>query len=57
MARLATLPLIVLLMGLAAILMLVPAIYGWASRDLETARAFLYPAILFLILFVMIGQS
>ncbi len=55
MARLATLPLIVLLMGLAAILMLVPAIYGWASRDLETARAFLYSAILFFVLFCMMG--
>ena len=42
MARLTTLPFIVLLMGLGALMMLVPAVYGWVVRDLETARAFLY---------------
>ncbi len=55
MARLASLPLIVLLIGIGAMSMLVPAFHAWVVRDLETSRAFLYPSILFLVLFVMMG--
>ncbi|MXQ07245.1 TrkH family potassium uptake protein [Alphaproteobacteria bacterium GH1-50] len=55
MTRLASLPLIVLLIGIGALAMLIPALHAWVVRDLETARAFLYPSILFLALFAMIG--
>ena len=55
MARLAGLPLIVLLIGIGALAMLIPALHAWVIRDLDTARAFLYPAILFLVLFALIG--
>lgn len=57
MARLARLPLIVLLMGLSSIAMLVPAVHAYTIRDLETARAFFYSSILFLFLFAMVGVA
>ena len=53
--RILQLPLIVLLVGVSALAMLVPAMHGLAIRDLPVARAFFYSALLFLILFGMIG--
>ncbi len=55
MARFASLPLIVLLMGLGSLVMLIPAMYGWATDDLDTSRDFLYSAILFFVLFCLIA--
>ena len=49
------LPLIVLLMGVGAVAMLVPAVHAYIVRDLETARAFFYSSILFLFIFAMIA--
>ena len=51
------LPLIVLLVGLGAIAMLVPALHAYVTRDLVTARAFLYSCIMFLFLFTMIAVA
>lgn len=50
-------PLIVLLVGLGALAMLVPAVHAYATRDLETARVFLYSSIMFLFLFAMIAVA
>ena len=55
MAWATRLPLIVLLIGLGAAAMLVPAIHAYAIRDLETARAFLYASVLFFAFFGMIA--
>jgi trk system potassium uptake protein TrkH len=49
------LPLIVLLVGLGALAMLVPAVHAYVTRDLVTARAFLYSCVMFLFLFTMIA--
>lgn len=57
LARLADLPLIVILIGLGALAMMVPAIHGAAVNDNETARAFFYWGILFFVLFVMIALA
>lgn len=46
-------PLLVLLMGIGALAMLVPAIHGLSTRDYPSARAFFYSAIVFLVLFLM----
>lgn len=51
------LPLIVLLVGLGALAMLVPAFHAYLVRDLETARAFLYSSVMFLFLFAMISVA
>ncbi|MEO9682434.1 MAG: potassium transporter TrkG [Tateyamaria sp.] len=51
------LPLFLLLFGVFSAMMLVPAIYGGVVRELETARAFLYSAILGLSIFAMIGLA
>ncbi len=55
MERLGRLPLIVLLVGLGALAMQVPAIHAYSVRDLEVARAFLYSGLLFFILFAMLA--
>ncbi|WP_126977280.1 potassium transporter TrkG [Frigidibacter oleivorans] len=55
MGRIATLPLIVLLMLVGALAMLVPAAHAAALRDWNVARAFLFPALLVVTLSVMIG--
>ena len=55
MDRLSKLPLIVLLIAPGALSMLIPAVFAWTTRDLETARAFLYSSILFLVLFGMMA--
>ncbi|NNJ67183.1 MAG: TrkH family potassium uptake protein [Boseongicola sp.] len=51
------LPLIVLLVGLGALSMLVPAVHAYVTRDLETARVFLYSSVMFLFLFAMIAVA
>ncbi len=56
-ARLANLPFIVVLMGIGALAMMVPAIHGLATRDHETARAFFYSGVLFLALFIMVALA
>ncbi len=53
--RLLSLPLIVLVLGLGAVSMLVPAIHAAAVNDHHTARVFFYGAVLFLILFWLIA--
>ncbi len=54
-ARLLKLPLIVLVMGLGAAAMMVPAAHALAVNDHHVARAFFYFSILFLILFGLIA--
>jgi len=51
------LPLIVLLIGIGAVSMLIPAVHAYITRDLETARAFLYSCLMFLFLFAMIAVA
>ena len=46
--------LFVLIFGVAALSMIIPALHGGASRSLETARAFLYTGIFGLVIFAMI---
>ncbi len=55
MARIITLPFLVILLGLAGGAMFVPAFYGYLARDLPSARIFLYGGVLTLILATMIG--
>ena len=55
MSKILELPLLVILMGVGALAMLVPAIHAWAIRDWDVARAFLFPAVLFLVLTALIG--
>ncbi len=47
MARLTALPFFVLLMGLSALAMLVPAVHGLVMQDFNTMRVFFYGTILF----------
>lgn len=56
-AVLLRLPLFLLVFGIFSSLMLVPAVYGGVIREHETARAFLYSAILGLSIFAMIGLA
>jgi len=53
--RLLNLPFLVILMGIGAGAMFVPAIYAYVGDDLHVARVFLYGGTLFLILTAMIG--
>lgn len=46
--------LFVLIFGVAALSMVIPALHGGASRSLETARAFLYTGIFGVVIFAMI---
>lgn len=57
MRRLIDLPLLVILMGIGALAMLVPAAHAAAIRDWHTGRAFLFPALLFLMLTGMVGMA
>jgi len=50
-------PLLVILMGVGALAMFVPAIYAYVDNDHYTARVFLYGGSLFLILTGMIGLA
>lgn len=55
--RLWELPLLVLLMGVTALSMLLPAAHAVILRDHETGRAFFYAAIILFILTAMIGLA
>jgi len=55
LARLADLPLLVVLLGLAACLPLLPALHGLATNQHDLARAFFYSALILLILTAMLG--
>ncbi|MGI9389948.1 MAG: TrkH family potassium uptake protein [Boseongicola sp.] len=55
MERLARLPLIVILVGLGALAMQIPALHAYSVRDLEVARAFLYSGLLGMLLFGMLA--
>lgn len=55
LARLAELPLLVVLLGLSGVIALVPAIYALGVDDHEHARDFLYSALILLILTAMLG--
>lgn len=57
LSRLADLPFIVVVIGLGAAAMFVPASHALAIDDHETARAFFYSAILFLALFGMLALA
>lgn len=56
-ARLLALPLFVILMGVGAAAMLLPAFHAGAVRDFETARVFFYDAVLFGILTGILGLA
>jgi trk system potassium uptake protein len=55
MRRILDLPFLVILMGAAALAMLLPAAHAFILRDLHVARSFLYSAVLFSVLTAMIG--
>ncbi|MCF6443276.1 TrkH family potassium uptake protein [Nereida sp. MMG025] len=57
LARLESFPLFVVLLGVAAVSMLAPAVIGYISRDLFEARVFFYLAILLSFLTAMIGLA
>ncbi len=57
MQALIRLPLIVLIAGVGALAMLVPATVAAAAEDFETARPFFYGAILFLTLCALLGLA
>ncbi|WP_226780858.1 potassium transporter TrkG [Oceaniglobus trochenteri] len=49
------LPLIVVLMGIATLAMIVPAVHAYAVRDLHVARAFFYSFLLFAVIIALIA--
>ncbi|SFP60342.1 TrkH family potassium uptake protein [Tranquillimonas alkanivorans] len=51
------LPFAVILIALGAVAMLPPAIHAFSLRDYDTARAFFYSAILFLLLFALLSVA
>lgn len=55
MRQILNLPLIVILIGIGALLMLIPAIHAYALRNLLEARVFFYGAILFSIFATLLG--
>ena len=55
MRRILDLPLLVILMGIGALAMYVPALHAYLHRSYDVARAFFYPATLFSVLVVLIG--
>ena len=57
MQRLFDLPFIVILIGVGSVAMLIPAIHATAIRDFETARAFFYWSVLFLVFFAMVALA
>ncbi|MFZ3582683.1 TrkH family potassium uptake protein [Loktanella sp. DJP18] len=57
MDRLKSLPFFVLLMGVGALAMLLPALHAWVLRDFVSMRAFFYGAVLFLSLTVLIALA
>lgn len=57
LARLALMPLIVVLLGTSAVLMWLPALHAVILRDHEIARAFFYSSIVLLVLTAMLGMA
>ena len=57
LTRILNLPFLVILMGIGALAMYVPAIYALVDDDLHVARVFLYGGTLFLILTAMTGLA
>lgn len=57
MRRLDDLPFIVVLMGIGALSMLVPAAHALAVNDYRTSRAFFYSALFFLTIFAMVALA
>jgi trk system potassium uptake protein TrkH len=55
LARLAELPLLVVLLGLSGASALVPAVYAFGADDLAHARDFFYSALILMVLTVMLG--
>ncbi|MEI4470354.1 TrkH family potassium uptake protein [Frigidibacter sp. MR17.24] len=55
MRKILDLPLLVILAGIGALAMMVPALHAWALRDWDTARAFLFPSLLFLVAITLVG--
>ena len=53
LARLAELPLLVVLLGLSGAISLVPALYAFGANDHEHARDFLYSALILLVITVI----
>jgi trk system potassium uptake protein TrkH len=56
-ARLSDLPFIVILMGIGAVAMFLPAIHALAVSDYRIARTFFYAGLLFLVLFSFIAVA
>lgn len=54
-ARIARLPLLVVLLGVTGCLALLPAVHALAFDDHELARAFFYSALVLLLLAIMLG--
>lgn len=50
-------PLFVVMIAIAALAMLVPAMHAWSVSDYAVGRAFLYSALLFLFLSVLLGLA
>lgn len=57
MRRLLELPLIVILMGIGALAMYVPAFHAFGVRNYDVSRAFFYSGTLFLFLTVLLGVA
>lgn len=55
LARLAELPLLVVLLGLCGAISLVPALYALGANDHQHARDFFYAALILLVIAVMLG--
>lgn len=56
-ARVTSLPFFVLMMGIGAVMMLVPAVHALDRQDFDTARVFLYGAIISAVLTLLIGLA
>jgi len=54
-ARLANLPLLIVLTGIGALAMYIPAVHGALARDLHSARAYFYSATIFIALVAMVA--
>jgi trk system potassium uptake protein len=55
LARLAELPLLVVLLGLSGLIALVPALYALGADDMAHARDFMYSALILLVITIMLG--
>ncbi len=56
-ARLRNVPLIILIMGIGALAMYLPAVHAFVLRDYETARPFLFGGTLFFLFAVLLGLA